>query len=691
MSPIRINIRKCSRPRWAVLSLTAIFLLSLFLCSTSLAQSPGTLEEWLDKGWHYYNTHDYDEAFNVFLECVHLYPGSAEAHLALGELYLKRGVIDRGREQLLFSLELDDSTSHAARTHYSYASSIREENPTNALLHLYRAIELGGSTQLQLDIAQQIRFCTLLISMNSVSESGMVKIHFAPYLMAQTEADALAEKIESDLFLAERFTDYRVVETMHIFLYASERALRAELRDGDEELDASHREFHVVYDPNFDYLTIPCHQIHYDLQESLNRHAGLDWPINALPQAVLGRVKWYGSSRPGPDLPDTISVDDAVRAMDQEGILVRLEYLLNPEVSDITNPIVSNTELGSFLMWVKNNYGTAILQDVITQPNIEVILAMRIDDIERKWLASVDESASMISDLSSALEWARAIPVSPVAGNPDLPVQILKDGLRMYLNGQVGSGLREIHRALEIDPGLGLAYYTLGWIAAQDENWDEAEDYLSQACIFIEDPAELAWCHAYLSPIYLNRREWDKAHASLVIVMGGIDSPELQGWALEQLAFVEHVKALTPNPPLGRDSMEGNVMTTFMFQWNSLANSNDNVGSLVSSLMDDTRSYELINFYDSIRSKYPQVIFNHSVQQVGASGSAILVEVNLQARTAGNSRRNPPAIEPIFSDGLKIYFQVLPTEDGWKVMDWEIGFVPITIPQYAPSVQNYAG
>jgi hypothetical protein len=256
-------------------------------------------------------------------------------------------------------------------------------------------------------------------------------------------------------------------------------------------------------------------------------------------------------------------------------------------------------------------------------------------------------------------------------------MEILKEGLRMYLGGQIASGTREVHRAIEIDPGFGLGYYTLGWMACRDGDWERAEKMLTMAVMLLETPEEIAWCHAFLAPIYIRNQQWDLAQASLSTVASTIKSPDVIRWANELLARIAHLRNLTPSEPLDRESDEFGRMREFMTQWNGAANSDAGVGSLISSEMDANRAGQLIDFYASLRETYPNIVFNHAVTAAGRSGSALNIEVLVQAAFQDRTPYVPPEREALIQGGYRRFFQVTLSDDGWRVLDWEDGTMEV--------------
>jgi hypothetical protein len=657
------------------------------LALTSLLSVPSgaeilTVDQWIDLGWDYYNAGNVEEAFNTFLQAVEYFPESAEAHLALGEVYLEMEIVDRGRAELLKSLQLDDRTGLAAVAHYDYAVSMREEDTWLALLHLDAAHRLGGSSSLQFEIAQQIRFCHLLLQMTGRSQSGPVVLHYADYVLASDEGDSLAREAESSLYLAESFCYFDVTKPLHIFLYPSERAVRAEIREPVDEMDPPHREYHVVYTPGIDLLPQLCMQVVADLQDDMNRHAGAGWVIRGLPTAVTRLVPWGDAGEAESEGYSYIDCDEAVCGLKAAGALVELRYLVVEECAPYIPEPIARAELGSFLRWVRRTYDRRKFTELITQPNVELVLGEDTQEIGKMWIDDVLSTPNLIADPSLAGQWVANQPVSPLSGDPDLPTTILKEGLRLYLSGDEIAGKWQIARALDLDPALALGYYTQGWIACREGDCRRAEDRLGMAVMLFESPEEISWCHALLAPIYLHDARWDLAQASLVLIVTYTDSQTVRDWAEQSLARLSHILALRPSP-LDRDSTEFDQARDFFQAWNQAANSDRGVSPLVSDMMDDVRRASLTAFYSSIRETYPSVVFNHALQDVGVSGSSILVEVRVQAAfpAAGQAFRPaslPEELVPLTDGGYLLFFQLMPTDSGWRVLDWEDGWFPLT-------------
>ncbi len=665
------------RPGRAAFSLGLMtFILSSFLMHAPVYAEPLTVEDWLDLGWDYYNHQDIDEAFNAFLQAVEHFPENAEAHVALGEMYLAKDVTDRGRDQMLIALQLDDETHVAARAHYLYAYSFREENPAQALLHLDRAFRLEGSQALQFDIAHQTRFCRLLIAMSGRTEAAPVVIHFRQDLFTQDEVDATAIEAESALFTIENFCFFEVEKPIHFFLYPSKTALLYEIPEGYEFM-LEYREYHIVWQPEFDWLTLLSIQVIEDLQESLNRHAGASWILETLPTAATGRAPWPTSAGPAGEQSTDIDTDDAVRALLNNENLVDLQYLWSEEFGPYIPEPVALAELGSFLRWVRKTYSVLNLQEILTQPNVELVLHADVTELQEAWLRDLELSESLISDPVHAESWAASLPDSPLAGNAELPVEVLKEGLRIYLDGEWASGIREIHRALEMDPGFGLAYYALGWIASQDGNWIDAKDRLTTAVLLMEDPNELAWCHMLLAPMYLNEARWDVAQASLQYVSDWSESPQSRNRADELIARVRRIQSFRMNL-LNRSTIEFSSMRDFMSRWNVAVNNGEDLSPMIDDTMDETESEELMKFYSGITDNHPSIVLNHALQKVGRDGMSLLLEVRIQAVFPDSSPYLTGELEPLGGPGYLMFFKVGSSEDGWVVVDWESGWFPLT-------------
>ncbi len=663
--------------RAAFICCLAIGLLGFLSPASRLTAELLTLSDWLDLGWDYYNAGNLDEAFNTFLETVDKYPDSAEAHLALGKVYLEMGVVERGRAELLRSLQLDDESSLAAVAHYEYAVSMREEDTWLALLHLNRAHEIGGAPSLHFEIAHQMRFCNILLNMPGRSENGPLVLHYPDYLFADGEAEKVGRDSESELYLVESFCYFDLDDPVHFFIYPSVRALYAEIVIEEDQSDPSHREFHVAYEPDMDLLDKLCMQVVYDLQQELNRHAGAEWVLRGLPTAVTGLIPLSEAVIGDKESGGVIGCDQAVCTLVDSGTLIDLSYLTSEEFQPYIPDMVARAEIGSFLRWVRRTYDSRIFQELITQPNIEIVLDAGIEELQHRWIHDLANTPNLIADPELSRQWAAAQPLSPLAGHPDMPLDVLKEGLRLYLSGQETAGLWEIHRSLELDPGLALGYYTLGWIECSRGDYEDAEEHLETALLLFESEEAIAWCHAMLAPIYLSDARWDLAQGSLQLVMTCSDSDDIRNWAMESAVRLNHIQMLRPFP-LDRDSVERGLMRDFMQEWNRASNSDEGVGSLISSMMDDTRGRSLAQFYSALREEYPTIVFNHAVQEVGRAGSAIMVELRIQAAFRGPRPRLTGANEALIDGGYLLYFQVIPTEDGWRVLDWEDGEFPLT-------------
>ena len=651
-----------------------------------------SLEDWLDIGWDYYNAGNIEEAFNTFLEVVAIYPESAEAHLALGEMYIEKGIMDRGRNEILISLNLDDESELAARAHYMYALSIREEDPWNALLHLDRAHHLGGTQSLQFEIANQHRFCILLIQMPERAESGPVVLHFASYLLTQEDADSLAEKAEEALYLTETYVYFDVTEPMHIFLYTSERAVRAEVMFPEDDWDPEHREYHIPYSAELDFMPPMSRQVIYDLQQEINRHAGAQWVTDALHVAVSGKIEWFNPEIPDNEIPIEpglayIECDDAVRALYTESAFVDLKYLILEEYDPYVPWLVKAAELASFLNWVRRTYEHTKFQELITQPNVQIILDADLDTIQQDWINEITTEPNLISDPELALEFVQGLPLSPLSGDPELPLNVLKQGLSLYLSGEEVNGLWEIQHAIDLDPGLAIGYYALGWIATIEGDWEEAEEQLGLALLLYEIPEEVAWCHSLLVPIYLNQSRWEHAKASCrqIILYGA--SRESVDWALMILPRLDHIIALQPSEKLEISSYEFSLMR-WLFELvdedlNADPDESSGIEKYISEMMADEHSEQLVNFYESVIERYPSTTFQHEVISVGTIGAAIYAEVLVHATFPASFSNIPPALQALKRGGYLLLFQVVPSEVGWKFLDWEDAWFPDTILSYS--------
>jgi tetratricopeptide (TPR) repeat protein len=664
-----------------------------------------TLGQWLDIGWDYYNLGIIDEAFNTFLEVVDAYPESGEAHLALGEIYLEMGITNRGRIEILRSLNLDDESDLAARAHFLYARSIREEDPWNALIHLNRAHHLGGSQSLQFEIGIQHRFCRLLIRMPGRAESGPVVLHYPSFLLLQPEADDIALQAESTLYQAETFCDFDVTEPVHIFIYPSERAVRAEIMFPENDWDPVNRELHIPYTSGFDFLQPLSVQVIIDLQNHLNRHAGARWVFDALPVAITGRIEWTNAGTSdavtgtGDRLTVNISVDDVARALYADRALVDIRYLVQDDYSPYVTGSVRLAELGSFLNWVQRTYERVKLQELITQPNIETILGDDLDILHQAWLADLNSESNLISDPALALEFVRELPLSQLAGDPELPLNMLREGLAMYLEGDKIIGTWQIRQAINLNPGLAMGYYTLGWIACAEKDSEEAEEQLGMALMLFEKPREIAWCHSLLAPIYLKQQRWEHAAASIRLISTYAASDDLLAWAQNILPRLSHIIALQAPSKLDSDSLESSLMRSLFEQVDSDLNPVENESTLstdpihgsitkyINNLMDETHARTLTNFYMSLIEQFPATTFRHEITAVGTVGSAIYVEVLVHANFPVSLQNLPPELQVLKYDGYPLIFQVIPTETGWQILDWEDAWFPesnISIPVPQP-------
>lgn len=661
---------------------------------SSETTEPVSLQGWLALGWSYYNQNKLDEAIGAFETTTELYPESPEAHLALGELYLEKGKINDGRSEITKSIELNDSTALATRAHMDLAVSLREEDTARAVIHLQRALEIGGSTDQLMEISHQIRFCNLLVKMGGRSEAGPVVIHYPPDLMGQATADALVKGFEATLYLVESYVSFDVVKPIHIFLYASYPDVEVEIRDPLDEMDAKHREYHVVYSPALSGIRAFSRQVILDLQDKLNRHSGSEWVNMALPVAITGMVSTESES----GVTDRFDCDAAVLSLVSSNKLVNIDYLRNETLTDMVSPEIRLAELGSFLRWVHSNYSIELFQDLLTQPNIEVILNDGMDKLQKNWLGSLQSGQSLTADTSSADLWAKDLAQSSLVEGVARPEDVLREGLTLYMAGEPATGLRKIHRAIAMDPGMGLGYYILGWIASREGRPDEAKEQLTLAIMLFNDPDQIAWCHVFLVPIYIREENWTLAKSSLDVIKSNIQSSEVLTWANGLSKKVDHLLSLVPPQALDRTGPEFESMRGFLIDWNKAANTGSGLNELIDQSMDKGRAKELILFYSSIRKKYPGVVFNHALQTVSQSltGKGLLIEVRIQA-LFGKSRPGADSeLVSLTETGYRRFLEVTSTDNGFKVSDWEDGTFPMTsarflmykIPQIGGLPQN---
>ncbi|HDS31133.1 MAG TPA: tetratricopeptide repeat protein, partial [Firmicutes bacterium] len=308
-----------SAKQWMRKIFSAVFIVSVaFNFGMAVSSEPDSLEDWLDLGWDYYNLGDIEKAFNTFIQAVDLFPSSAEAHLALAETYIAMGVTERARAEMLKTLQFDDESPIAARAHYLYATSIREENPSLALLHLERAFQIGGSVSFQFDIAHQTRFCRLMITMSGRAESDRIVLHFSPAAFSQAEMNELLLEMEADLYRIEQFCSFDLTEPAHFFIYPDPYALRIEIPESYEWLP-DRREYHLSWSESMDFLPVMSVQVIADMQAELNRHSGRSWVESALPSAVTGRVRIMGTG----NFAD-IDCDGAVMGLSNTGRFIGL-------------------------------------------------------------------------------------------------------------------------------------------------------------------------------------------------------------------------------------------------------------------------------------------------------------------------------------------------------------------------------
>ena len=317
-------------------------------------------------------------------------------------------------------------------------------------------------------------------------------------MLSRRDGDALATTAQSSQYLVESYCFYRFSEPIHFFLYPSDQALHEQFRMASDETDPKHREYHVVYSPGMDLLPALCTQAIADLQDKLNRHAGANWVPMSLAVAITGQVKVEPDSG---GAAQTLDCDDAVRALLHANNLIKLEFCQSDQLSNYASTGVRAAEMGSFLRWVHGVYGRDDFQQIVTQPNIELVLNETFDHLQTDWLQSLSDTTSLISKPGSADNWASNLPDSQLSTKTE-PEDILKQGLQMYLGGQPASGMREIYRAIEMDSGMGLGYYSLGWIAFKENRYDDAEQQLTKAVMLFDTPEQVAWCHVFRADLY---------------------------------------------------------------------------------------------------------------------------------------------------------------------------------------------
>jgi hypothetical protein len=191
------------------------------------------------------------------------------------------------------------------------------------------------------------------------------------------------------------------------------------------------------------------------------------------------------------------------------------------------------------------------------------------------------------------------------------------------------------------------------------------------ATMLFESPQEIAWCYAFLTPIYLSDEKWALARSSLANVIASIDEPDVRKWAGGLITSVSHMMVLQPDPPVERNTDEFNQMRDFVAKWNKGANSNRPIKSMISRDMNVTRMTELSTWYLTIRKAHPSVMFNNSLQAVGISGSDLLLTVRIQAAFSEPQSKLPTEIQDLVKDGRMRYFRVSLVKNDWQVVDWE--------------------
>ena len=663
--------RRFVRPAWAGFFLwTCLCLLTVFTSGPSARSAePRSLQEWLDLGWSYYNQGKREEAFKTFLQAASEFPDSSEAHLVLGLMYVEKGVINQARKEYTRSLQLDDTSPIAARTHYEFGLIIREEDTATALLHFNRSLELKGSTSLALEAAHQIRFCKLLVRLCGRSQSGLVVLHFFPGLISQAQGDALARKAEGLLYSVESFCSYDLTKAIHFFLYPSEDAIQVDIWNRNDYEDPEHREFHLVYFPALDMLPNLCRQVVTDLlTEKKVRLDRQSWIYMALPVAATGHLPTAGNG----NIPSNgIDCDDAVRALVAGGKFVKIKYLYHEQLADQVPVEVKLAELGSYLRWVHANYSVKQLQALITDPDWSSVLDLDTDATQVKWLDDLSKSKSLLSNSKLAAEWAAGIPVSPLVEGAEQPEDIVREGIKLYLGGDTATGKLELYRAVDTYPGIGLGYFALGWVSCRENNWDEAEKRLSMAVMFFESPEDIAWSYAFLTPIYFRDEKWELAKSSLALVVSNLSQPDVRQWAGGLMTLISHLISLQPTEPVDRSSAEFDAMRDFISRWNAAVNSGRGIQPLIGKAMERTRALALSNSYGSIKKDHPTVVFNHALQVVGVSGSELLLAVRVQAGIQDSSPQLPSEVEDLVKTGRMRYFRMARINKKWQIEDWE--------------------
>ncbi|MFH1675668.1 MAG: hypothetical protein ABIC40_01500 [bacterium] len=517
------------------------------------------------------------------------------------------------------------------------------------------------------------------------SESGQIVLHYYSEMFTKTEADELAKNAGEDAYLSENFCYFKLAKPIHIFLYPTEKELRYVIATDSETQNPEYRDFHVVYDPNGNFIGPISVRIIWDLQTHLNRHAGKLWVAWALKAAIPGK-----SDVPSIDETDmqtiiSVDCDDGVRALIAGKKLINLSYLFSDEYAPYIDPFVAQIELGSFLRWIRRTCDSGVLQEIITQPNIDIILNEGIDDIQKRWIKNVYEGGSLIGNPGDANKWALELPFSPVAGEPEQPNNVLKNGLRLYLEGQRASGKREIMRALELDPGMGLGYYSLGWIACHEGKWDKAAEQLTMAIRLLDQPADIAWCHTLLAPIFLNKGRWDLAFASLNIVLNNIDDPNITVSTKLMSDRVKHIVTFI-STPIDRSLPEYTAATVFLTNWSNAINTRTEQELLPEKKTGRAKYSGLINIYDNIRKKSSQIIFIHTIDSVGKTGDDIIMKVRIHAVAKDPDAMMLKSFEPLTTEGYPIFLKIGPSGEKYEITDWEDGWFPLSSIRYYRSI-----
>jgi len=94
-------MRKC-------VSLIWVLILSLCLCACGQKETPTTWQEQYDLGVRYLSEGNYEEAIIAFTAAIEIDPKNVDAHLALADVYVALGNIDKAQEILEAAIEMVD-------------------------------------------------------------------------------------------------------------------------------------------------------------------------------------------------------------------------------------------------------------------------------------------------------------------------------------------------------------------------------------------------------------------------------------------------------------------------------------------------------------------------------------------------------------------------------------------------------